>query len=206
VKEAGYYLEKLTENIDRDEQELKNELERLASTGYVFSQSLKTEADYHRVNRDLDFLGAFRKAYKVATPCPPPADANQTKSTSELRGFAVMYERSKQLTKVASELVARFERVGQQVLGHDTTAPMDNEWEEEDKHFAHLVLVGKDLGITRCQSILNAPKEAVTIPEDIKQGDVLYSEDQPSFQWGKVARKEEKAARKLVKAVTSDAI
>lgn len=205
VKEAGYYLERLTKNIDRDEQGLKNELERLASTAYVFSMSLQAEADYHRTKKDLHFLGVFKKAYKEATPFPPPADA-ETKSTSELRGFAVMYERSKQLTEVASELVARFERVGHQVSGHDTTALMDNEWGEEDKHFAHLVLVGKDLGITRCQSILNAPKEAVMIPEDIKRGDVLYSEDQLSFQWGTVARKEEKAARKLVKAVTSDNI
>lgn len=117
-----------------------------------------------------------------------------------------MYKGSTLLTEVASELVARFEVVGQHVAKLDTMALMDNEWVEENKKVEHLVLVGKNLGIIRCQSILNAFKETTTVPEDMKIGEALYnhSENQRSSLWGKVAKREEKAARKLVRAIASE--
>ena len=141
-------------------------------------------------------------AYKVATPCPSSEDANQAKATSESRGFAFMYERSKQLTKVATGLAARFEKVSQQVAGQDTTGLLENKWGTEDAEFTHLVLIGKELGISRCQGILNAGKEVHEISAD-KGAESLYSKEQRPLQWGKVARNEEKAARKLVKAIAS---
>ena len=114
-----------------------------------------------------------------------------------------MYKRSKLLTEDALGLVATFERVSQQVLDLDTTTLMDNEWGEEDEKAANLLVAGRDLGIDKYQSTLMTSKEVTRNLEDIKDGEVLYdhSENRESSLWSKVARKEEKAVGKLIRAI-----
>jgi hypothetical protein len=114
-----------------------------------------------------------------------------------------MYKRSKLLTEDALGLVATFERVSQQVADLDTTILMDNKWGEEDEKTTNLLVAGRDLGIDKYHSALMTSKEVTMNPEDMKDGETLYdhSENRVSSLWSKVARKEEKAVRKLVKAI-----
>jgi hypothetical protein len=146
------------------------------------------------MKKDVNFLGNFKRAYKAATPFQ-----RGDKDSSERSGFATMYDRSNLLTKNAFGLITKFEEVSQYITELDTTALMDSEWGGEDEKLANLLLIGRDVGISRCQSILMTSSEETLSPEEMIKGEDFYTGEQTGL-WGKIARKEEKAIKKLVRA------
>jgi hypothetical protein len=111
-----------------------------------------------------------------------------------------MYSKSKELTAEALGLVARFDQVAQRVAELKPTGLMENEWAAEDGTAADLLAIGKRVGMNRYQSSLMASKEPPMDPDATQAAGFLYQgkgAQLPSI-WGKIARKQEKATRKLV--------
>jgi len=198
AKEQSEYLENFTYEVQREGHALKKQLWDGNQASYV-SHSIKcwpcSPIDQKRIKKDTKFLGTFEAAYKLARPLDNPG---------EQRGFAAMYTQSQELTKGAIDLVAKFERITKQVSDLDTIALLDNAWGEEDEALTNLLSKGKAVGIDKCRNILmNSNVEAMD-PEATDAANVLFPQvkNQVSSIWGKVARKEERAVQKLVKAIT----
>lgn len=154
----------------------------------------RLEANYTSAKKDAEFLSNFRRAFKAAAPFQP-----KSKSSAERTGFATMYDRSNLIKDNAFGLITKFEEVNQYISKLDTTELMDNEWGGEDEKMANLLLIGRDLGISRYRKVLMISHEDTLSAEELAEGEGFYTGEQDSL-WGKVARKEEKAVKKLIKA------
>lgn len=155
-------------------------------------------ADRSSAKKDGDFINAFKAAYSLASPFQPPStEVNPPGDSFTHRGFASMYSKSKELTAEALGLVARFDQVAQRVAELKPTGLMENEWAEEDSTAADLLAIGKRVGMNRYQSSLMASKEPPMDTDATQAAGFLYQGKRPGI-WGKIARKQEKATRKLV--------
>jgi hypothetical protein len=112
-----------------------------------------------------------------------------------------LYKKSKDLTSTAFALVAMFEEVAQRISNLDTTALIENEWEEQDIVLATLLMGGKRVGIMKYTRMLTASREKVLGGEDKDTDDLLFEEDKIDSVWGKIVRKQEKALKKQIKAI-----
>ena len=91
-------------------------------------------------------------------------------------------------------------------IRHQGTQTLQTEPSDDEKYFSHLKgsSAGKRVGMDKYQSILTASKQHMD-NEDTRVAGHLYLADPPAAGiWGKVAKKQEKAARKLVRATEMD--
>lgn len=207
AKEAGAYMERFRGRVEEGERKLKGMLELGKDEAYVLSRcTLKTGdgADVIREKRDKEFRRAFKESYRAASPFGERLE--ETEQRAKHCGFAAMYPRSKKLTADARALVAKFDQVAQRIEHIDTAALTANDWKEEDKATAKVLAAGKRVGMDKYQSILTASKQHMD-NEDTRVAGHLYLADPPAAGiWGKVAKKQEKAARKLVRATEMDEV
>jgi hypothetical protein len=162
-------------------------------------------ADASREKRDEEFRRAFKEVYNAASPFGERLEETEQRR-AKYRGFAAMYPRSKKLTVDARALVAKFDQVAQRIEDLDTAGLTANDWKEEDRATAKVLAAGKKVGMDKYQSILTASKQHMD-NEDTRVAGHLYLNDPPATGiWGKVAKKQEKAARKLVRATEMDEV
>lgn len=111
-----------------------------------------------------------------------------------------MYSKSKEITANAFALIAKFEEVAKRIEEIDTTGLIENEWGEVDEKCAEMLLRGKKIGIERYRRMLNdSKKETVLEGHDKKTSAGFYREENVEGCWGRMAKKQEKALRKLGK-------
>ena len=148
-----------------------------------------------RSKTDTRFLKAFKSIYSKVTPL-------QTRNTNGLTGFATMHAKSLELVAGANELVAIFEHVEKKIAEMDVVGMLDNEWAQEDHKIDALISEGRDIGVAKYRGILIAKGREV---DEDQAGAQFYSQERvmegATGAWGEVARKQEKAVRKLVKSV-----
>ena len=141
----------------------------------------------------------FKAAYALASPFALQANGDVYGS------FATLYERSKALTASAQALIESYEHACERVAGLDMKGLMENNWDEEDRALAKLLAAGKRVAAHKYQSILSAtkPQEQQRLSADEARAEKLLYDDEAAApsEWGKVARKQEKAARRLARAV-----
>lgn len=114
-----------------------------------------------------------------------------------------MYSKSKEITATAFALVAKFEEVAKRVEEIDTTALVENEWGDQDQALRKMLLTGLSIGVDRYTRMLHDSKEeAVLEGEEKETSKVLFGEKMAEGpRWGSVARKQERALRKLGKTL-----
>ena len=165
-------------------------------------QARTINADLGRGKWDADFIELFTDAYASSAPVGfQGLDIAQRKDSPSAHGFASLYRRSQKLTTHAHQVVERFEMASLKTSSIDTSALLANEWEREDERVAELLAIGKAVGLDKYQSSLAAGKPTEPDGDAARFAELLYggTEKNPSAGWGRVAKKHEKAARKLVK-------
>ena len=149
-----------------------------------------------RSKTDTSFLKAFKSTFTKTMP------RQERNVNSELTGFAAMHRKSLELVAGANELVATFERVEERIAEMDVMDMLDNEWAEEDRKIDALMSEGRDIGVAKYRGILMVKSGEV---DKAQAGAQFYSQEQvvegATGAWGEVARKQEKAVKRLVKSV-----
>ena len=171
--------------------------------------SLLLNTHSNRTKRDNDFLETFREVYASSAPFELQAkDTSQRKDSSSVHGFASLYKRSRSLTARGLEVVEKFEMASAKTSSIETSGLMDNEWGCEDETAAKVLAIGKAVGLDKYQSILTAGKPMEMDGDANQISELLYggTEEGLSPGWGKVAKKQEKAARKLVKTFSLEVV
>jgi hypothetical protein len=152
-----------------------------------------------RDKKEAEFLKMFKAAYAFASPF-----ALQPKGTDGSGSFAALYERSKTLKTTAQALIENYEHASERVASLDMKGLMDNNWEEEDRALVKLLAAGKRVAVHKYHTILNAtkPQEQRLSAEEARAEKLLYDDEAAApSEWGRVARKQEKAVRRLARAV-----
>jgi len=86
---------------------------------------------------------------------------------------------------------------------------LDNNWGDEDGEAAKLLGVGRDVGIHKYQSLLTASAEPPTFDEEVApMAEMMYKhdEDLASTAWGRIAKKQERYAKKLLKSLPQEVV
>ena len=154
----------------------------------------------NRLKTDTTFLRAFRSTYTKTSPF------QDTKSGKKLGGFAAVHEKSLELIADANELVKTFEAIEQRIAELDMMGILVNEWVDEERKIEVLLDEGRQVGIAKYREILVAKGGDVQEENDSAQ---FYSRERlvegATGAWGEVARKQEKAIRRLVNSIVVSA-
>ncbi|KAH8590277.1 hypothetical protein B0O99DRAFT_722107 [Bisporella sp. PMI_857] len=177
-------------------------------------ESLKTQIQDESnlaSRRDIEFLKTFEKVFKRASPfSSAKGSGDKDKDGSQNQGFESMHPKSEKLVKTALGLIARFEEIETHVTNIDVEQLRHNSWAVEDDQIMEMLQTGRDFGMQKCRIILTtkakegdvAAEEANTERATIKN--TFYSNtvslEGTSGNWGKTARQQQKAAKKLVMA------
>lgn len=149
--------------------------------------------------KDTEFLNSIKTAYELSNPFALHG------TDKDLGSIAALFQRNKEILDSARSLVQKFEDVAQRIKSQDTTSLTANNWKEEDEALASLLEAGRKVGVDKCQSLMTASTERRLSAEEARAAKILYNRGQPGASgWGKVARKQEKAVRKLAKASEVD--
>ncbi|TVY94213.1 hypothetical protein LAWI1_G000177, partial [Lachnellula willkommii] len=193
-KAAAHYMDQFVQRLEDGEQGLKKKL-----------QELRTAAP----KEDEKFLERFSEAFAASRPRPAPEkDATQGKESSDL-AFISLYKQSKNLSAAAKEIIERFEIANQLTSNFDVSVLLDNNWGGEDEEAAKLLGVGRDVGIHKYQSLLTASAEPPAFDEEVTaMAEVIYKKDEGlvSTAWGRIAKKQERSAKKLLKSLPQEVV
>ncbi|TVY43724.1 hypothetical protein LSUB1_G000636 [Lachnellula subtilissima] len=191
---AAHYMDQFVQRLGEGEQGLKKKL-----------QDLRTAAP----KEDEKFLERFSEAFAASRPRPPPAkDAAQGKESSDL-AFVSLYKQSNNLSAAAKDIIKMFESANQLTSNFDISGLLDNDWGDEDGEAARLLGVGRDVGIHKYQSLLTASAEPPPFDEEVTaMADMIYKKDEGlvSTAWGKIAKKQERSAKKLLKSLPQEIV
>ena len=162
-----------------------------------------------RMKCETQFLESFKIAYNASRAhATAPDQANGQGATSApAPGFAAMYRKTNEITTTAFALVAKFEEVAQRIEKLDTAALIENEWGEQDDIMASLLKEGKQIGVEKYRCILTGSNEEAPKSGYASHGNLFFDkgEDKPKGVWGKVAKKQVKALKKLAKTLEVEA-
>jgi hypothetical protein len=148
--------------------------------------------------RDADFLTSFREAYTLASP---------------VESHTTLRQSSKTLIASARALVESFENAAARVSALDTSdlTSRSDAWIEEDKALAKILAAGKRVAAHKYRMALNVEgKKGVKMrfdAEEVRAERVFYDGEEGrkgGSVWGEVARRGEKALRRLARAVERD--
>ena len=158
-----------------------------------------------RMKCETQFLESFKIAYNASrahTSTPDQANGQGATSTPA-PGFAAMYKKTKEITTAAFALVAKFEEVAQRIEKLDTAALIENEWGEQDDIMARWLKEGKHIGVEKYRCILTGSKEEAPKGGDASHGYSFFDKEEEKAKgtWGKVAKKQVKALKKLAKTL-----
>lgn len=145
--------------------------------------------------RDANFLTSFREAYTLASP---------------VESHTTLRQSSKTLIASARALIESFENAAARVAALDTSdlTSRSDAWIEEDKALAKILAAGKRVAAHKHQMVLDAEgKKGVKTrfnAEEVRAERVFYDGEEGrkgGSVWGEVARRGEKALRRLARAV-----
>jgi hypothetical protein len=134
-------------------------------------------------------MTSFKAAYTLATPFAAAG------------GFAAMYERSRRASAAARALIDRFDSVARRVAGLDAARITANKWAEEDRSTRELLEVGRRVGVEKYESVLRAGKAPRLDAEGVRAEKVLYGGATTTSVWGRVARRQGKGVRRLMRTI-----
>ncbi len=170
----------------------------IQSEGSSLKQLLKRLGDTTR-QQDQDFMDNFTKAYTASRPARPPQTmiASGNGSQAEIF-FATLYERSLNIIQTGRNIVKRFEEVDEQVARTDAVDTSGEGWEKELDAMMSLVAIGAKVGEQKVQALLHGEEIPTVDDDETEFVKALYHEEKEAeWGWGKVARKQVRATKKL---------
>lgn len=136
----------------------------------------------------------------MSRPLPPPSPSNSP--DQEDTSFVTLFGRSKSLINNALALINTFTTANAKTENCEVADLLTNEWEGEVGAAASVLAVGCNVGLEKYQALLQGAGHPIVEEEDEEFVSAIYgTEEKGAFEygWGKIAKKEEKAARKFVK-------
>lgn len=215
AKDDKQYFADFDAMLSTGEKDLKSQLKSLRSTSYVCHSSclpVILPTDSSSIKKDED----FRQEFKTLFSSVAPFTKDEVASANKLGHFSALYDQSKKLATGAENLIAKFESACQEIAGLNTEALISNGWAEKDEKLRQLLLEGKEVGMRKYKKLLNPTKDKKENMEPEVEDPAMLAVEGMFFKkvegeeaadegiWDKVARKHEKAAKKLVKAFSLD--
>ncbi|KAH8811815.1 hypothetical protein F5884DRAFT_783526 [Xylogone sp. PMI_703] len=184
-KESSEYYENFSKKIVTDRKALEEEIEDLKA------ESSKT---------DDQFLNDFKKVYNLITE-PPAAGKHKERSPET----TPLYQRSQASINRASQLIEIFEQASSKIRSAKRAWPDGTSWSVEDEKLERLLLAGKQVGEGKFQRILKDGSSQVTNDESTALANELLFPMLVDNEntWGRVADRQKKACKKLVKTTRS---
>jgi hypothetical protein len=115
--------------------------------------------------------------------------------------FASLYQYSQKIAKQCHQLVDDFEKANERTINIDISDLLNNNWDDQNKETAKLLNIGMIVGMAKVQALMDATKEPVYDGPGEVISQSWYREDENvTFGWGRLAKKQGKAVRKALKA------
>ncbi|CZT08753.1 uncharacterized protein RCO7_03448 [Rhynchosporium graminicola] len=194
AKAAAELIERFENRINDAEESLKKRL-----------HDLSTEAS----KKDSDFNEAFEDAYAASRPLPPTANGgSKAKGLSKDISFATLFDRSLEIIDGAKLIIEKFEMAREKTNKIEIARLMDNNWSEENDDIAKILATGHMVGLEKYEAMLMGSGEPDIEEEDLELTGLFYPDTEVNtyIPWGGMARKGEKAMRKLLKAIVTEVV
>ncbi|PMD23751.1 hypothetical protein NA56DRAFT_657007 [Hyaloscypha hepaticicola] len=193
VSAAKEYMEKFTNSVNNAEQALKKNCDTLNAAS---------------AKLDNNFLEAFTRAYAVSRPTAPPSDENYKGKSSSSDSFAIRYERSKEIITVARNVIEKFEKANEKTVKINVAGFMANDWQEENSTAEKVIAAGRITGLQKYEALAEGAGEPEIEEDMVLFAEAIYKPEQEIHGpgWGRMARKQEKAFKKLDKAFGKETV
>ncbi|KAA8565328.1 hypothetical protein EYC84_011045 [Monilinia fructicola] len=199
VKEAGELARDKDEDEDEDEyyddpgrEESKEflELDNLERKKRENAERAKAlfygewveEEDREFSVQNKAFLGAIATSHNLSAPLK-----EATTDDKDPRDFILMYNRGQNLVEKAMETISQFTKLAEKDVGKELAGLSRNEWAKEDEEMAKVFELGK------------TPDAMETNEFEVSKKIFPIVEEGDAVGWGKEAKKQERAYRKLFK-------
>lgn len=168
--------------------------------------SLSAEANKNSTKLDSDFLEAFTNSYAASRPTAPPSDATRGKISASETSFAIMYERSKHIIARAFEIIENFETANEKTVKIELGKLMTNAWEHENDTAENVISAGHIAGLQKYESLAEGAGEPEIDGDLVVYVGAIYKQEIHAVGWGRMARKQEKALKKVDKNLAMEII
>ena len=113
--------------------------------------------------------------------------------------FATLYERSKQLTAHAFNLIDAFETANDKTTKIEIAGTMSNYWEEENVNTEKVIAVGRMAGLQKYEALTMGEEEPEIDADLVVFSEAIYKQEVEigGIGWGRMAKKQIKAVKKL---------
>jgi hypothetical protein len=157
-----------------------------------YQPSCYTLAYTNSAKLDNDFLEAFTNSYTSSRPTAP--------SSSET-SFSARYQRGKQITAYAYNLIERFEKDNDETVKIEVTGLTTNSWVKEYKDVENVITAGRDVGLQKYEALADGVGEPEIDEDMVEFVKSIYKPEHqpPGIGWGRMARKQDKALKKVDK-------
>jgi len=149
---------------------------------------------------DNDFLECFTNSYASSRPtAPPSSEGHKSTSRATETAFAVRYERSKQITANAMKIIEGFEKANEKTVKIELSGLMTSDWDQEHNTAKKVITAGRIAGLQKFEALVTGAEEPEIEEDMIVYANAVYKHDIPGIGWGRLARKQEKAFKKVDK-------
>ncbi|KAB8290292.1 hypothetical protein EYC80_011156 [Monilinia laxa] len=178
------FMKKFAGIVEKDAEEIRKSVEK--------------EDEEFSVQNEA-FLSAIIASHGLSAPfrvCKPGAT-----DPKDLHDFALMYNRGQNLVEKAMETISRFMKLAEKDVSKELAGLSRNEWTKEDEEIAKVFELGKTVGLNKFECVMNASKPDAMYTNEFEVSERLFPavEVGDEIGWGKEAKKQERAYRKLFK-------
>ncbi|KAE9375440.1 hypothetical protein N431DRAFT_463523 [Stipitochalara longipes BDJ] len=192
AKAVTEYMDKFTNAINNAEQALKKRRDLL---------------NVASIKLDNDFLECFTNSYTSSRPtAPPSAEVSRNKPTAPEASFAIRYERSKQITANAFNLIEGFEKANEKTVKIELTELMTSDWDQENDTAENVIAAGRIAGLQKYEALAGGAGEPEVEEHIVVFADAVYKHEIPGVGWGRMTRKQEKAFKKVNKNLAMEVV
>jgi hypothetical protein len=168
--------------------------------------SYNSETYSNSVKLDNDFLESFTKSYGSSRPTAPRSDTSRGKILASEILFAVLYERSKQITANAFKLIENFEQTNETTIKTKLADWITSGWEQEYHTVEKVIEAGHIAGLQMYEALADGEGEPEIHENMAVYTEAIYKQHIQGVGWGRMARKQEKAFKKIDKNLSEEII
>jgi len=109
---------------------------------------------------------------------------------------------------MAHNVIEKFERVNEKTIKINVAGFMTDDWEEENSTAEKVIAAGRIAGLQKYEALAEGAGEAEIEEDMVLFAEAIYKPEQEiqGPGWGRMARKQEKAFRKLDKALGKEIV
>ncbi|TGO89590.1 hypothetical protein BPOR_0102g00130 [Botrytis porri] len=169
------FMEKFIGAVERDVKDFKK-----SAAGFEREASVENK----------DFLEGFHAAYSLSAPF---------KTVSY--DFSLNHKRGRIMITRALELSSQFDNLAKKDIAKELAGLFGNKWSKEDEEIAKMLELGKMVGLNKFECIVNASKPEILETDALEVSKKFFPDiaEESNSGWGKEAKKQERAHKKLLK-------